>query len=336
MSTALGASFKKSITLVEFADSDDGVPGHVVYYRYTDRVKDYKQEPGHGDDPYFGIPIDLGTFGKKFYSVPSMEVHLGQNTGVFEAPPYSITMPQFPFGTVADPLSTRPDLVGDVDAVPATGFVALATNGEPHSAIKLKVWEIVFDPLVPTTPGAVATLLQHFSGNVLKTTGNYQGKPNNAYFEAYLGKAMLKVPAGIIVNDQCAWTFGEHKTCKIHADLLSETGFLTVISGKTVTIPGLTGGPIGGADKWWHRGFVSYKGRRIGIRDWSPSDPTHFQLLNQPPAAWLGASVTVTPGCDKTITTCRARYHNELNFGGMGHAIPAWNPIYETPGFSPS
>jgi hypothetical protein len=39
--------------------------------------------------------------------------------------------------------------------------------------------------------------------------------------------------------------------------------------------------------------------------------------------------VTFVYGCDKTIESCRDQHSNEANFGGIGYALPAYNPHFE-------
>ncbi|MDR1008006.1 MAG: phage BR0599 family protein [Campylobacteraceae bacterium] len=46
------------------------------------------------------------------------------------------------------------------------------------------------------------------------------------------------------------------------------------------------------------------------------------------PFQTAAGTITVYPGCDKIIDTCRAKYNNERNFGGFPY-IPAKNPMTE-------
>jgi uncharacterized phage protein (TIGR02218 family) len=52
-----------------------------------------------------------------------------------------------------------------------------------------------------------------------------------------------------------------------------------------------------------------------------------FELM--PAAVEVGDTFTITPGCDKTLATCRDRFSNILNFRGHGALIPGRNKIIQ-------
>jgi hypothetical protein len=100
---------------------------------------------------------------------------------------------------------------------------------------------------------------------------------------------------------------------------------MTVVDRRIGTITGLGTH----SDKYWHRGYASRDGIDIGIRDWSSGTPTRFIFVREVPADWVGQSVVVTPGCDKTPGVCNARWSNLARFGGAGIAIPPYHPVFE-------
>jgi hypothetical protein len=142
-------------------------------------------------------------------------------------------------------------------------------------------------------------------------------------------KSRIKVPLGIVASPQCAWTLGD-KTCGVDLAALELTGTVASISGRLVTLTDPADAAIAGQDPgYYHRGVMSRDGLFLGIRGWD--DAYAFQLVREPPAGWVGQTITVVPGCDKTPATCTARFANVGQFGGFGIAIPSYNPITEIP-----
>lgn len=77
----------------------------------------------------------------------------------------------------------------------------------------------------------------------------------------------------------------------------------------------------------FERGYLENDDLRIMIRE--QTSLVEVQLIREPPPEWVpGFKVSVTPGCDKTIETCRAEYDREERFGGNGFAIPRYNPLF--------
>ena len=110
-------------------------------------------------------------------------------------------------------------------------------------------------------------------------------------------------------------------------DLLEESGAVGSITGHEIVITGLQAH----SDGWWNRGFVERDGLQILIREWVSG--TTFTLAKIPPADWDGEDLVVTPGCDKTATDCgSAKWKNQNRFGGIGYALPTYNPTFESPG----
>lgn len=80
------------------------------------------------------------------------------------------------------------------------------------------------------------------------------------------------------------------------------------------------------ADGWWAGGYIS----------WQTDDTTEVRFITDHTgdaltlltAALLpvGATVTVLPGCDHTLSTCDAKFGNAVNYGGQPW-IPVKNPF---------
>lgn len=233
-----------------------------------------------------------------YVGTPAMKITMPENSGTFEERTLKIEMP-------------------------LDSFTDTASNGLPHSPIYITIQEISR----ALSGGPEALSLFAFRGRVVKTVRNPDGRNTRVQFQAQPVKSRLEIPLGIPCNHHCPWTlFG--RGCNLAPQSFNAT--ITAIDGKRITTASsaiTTGHP----DKFWHRGYVELNGTRIDIQNWTLADPTHLYLTKQPPADWIGPTLRFVPGCDKTIETCRSRYNNEEHFGGVGYAIPAYNPILEDP-----
>lgn len=126
--------------------------------------------------------------------------------------------------------------------------------------------------------------------------------------------------AGVICTEQCsAASFGD-KVCG--KTVGSTTGVIDSITGSVVVF---TAVPTG--DDWvYHNGYIEYGGIQIKISYWESGDT--FNLKDIPPLDWIGETVTIVQGCDRTITSCR-RWLNETRFFGLGHSMVDYNAMIE-------
>lgn len=229
-------------------------------------------------------------------SVPAMEVKLPENNGTLEEEHLSITLPR--------------------DA-----FLDRLAGGLAHSPCFVQVWESITDP----DSVLDATELILWYGQVTSTIKHPNGHQNRVEVRSQLQKTRLDIPLGIPANPQCDWTLGKGYC---GATLVQRTG-LTVadISGRVLTVNSLSTTSL--EDRHFHRGYLVFDNLRLSIRDWRIATPTVFLLARQAPSDWLGEEIVAVSGCDKSVETCRRRYDAEEWFMGLGHAIPAYNPIIE-------
>lgn len=202
-------------------------------------------------------------------------------------------------------------------------FLALVSNGEPFPLTSVEIDEVTFEA------GSSDVVALH-RGLLSITRRNYQGRPDLVQLESESWKSRLKAPLGIPITHLCPWRFGG-KGCFLPGGLdpLRETGTIDAIDGATVTISGLA---THTAKRYWHRGYVDVDGLVIDVREWDRDEhPDRFKLVKFAPARWLGATVTVTPGCTKTKSRCAA-WDNLPHFGGIGIKMPNRNPILESGG----
>lgn len=245
---------------------------------------------------YTDFTDELTFGGVTYQSKPAIEVKWPVNKGTFEDAPCKIAIPNDDFTAQIAGITAFPECL-------------------------VTVRELTRDFVGPVSSAALVP----FRGRVTRAYKNYQGRNDKILLECLPIKSRLSFPAGLPANHHCIWTlFG--RGCGLTQ--VSHVGTAASIDGKKLTITGL-GAQTG---KFYHRGFVSKLGLRIGIQNWDAADPTAFYLVRQPPATWVGNTVTVVPGCDKTIETCRARWNNESRFAGIGYAIPAYHPVFEDKG----
>jgi hypothetical protein len=212
-------------------------------------------------------------------------------------------------------------LEADSDAL----TTALAA-GSPHSPILATVYQ-----LVDSVDGMESTTLTLFKGRVVTTVANYRGERDVLALRVASFKHLLQTPMGFQCNPQCLWVFAG-TGCPVDGSGLGQTGTLTIVSRAQVTISGVSATPYDtglSTDRYWHRGYVERDGLRINIREWKNAEATTFHLARVPPASWAGQTVTVFPGCDKSLATCQDRWDAEEGFGGLGFAMPAYKPQFE-------
>lgn len=217
---------------------------------------------------------------------------------------------------------------------PRSVFLDRVSDGMPHAPVYLRLCEYVRDD-----DSGHDVVLTHYTGRLSISARNIEGRQDRVELEFVNFKHRLKVAMGLPANHTCSWTFGDDsaltgvagKNCRVRADLLTQTGTVTVINRKQVTITGLTT-PGGAANvNYWRRGWVSQGHLLIQIRDFSTTAPTTFELVKQPPAEFTTGTVVVSPGCEKLKSVCKDRWNNLSNFMGFGEAIPSRNPTQELP-----
>jgi Phage conserved hypothetical protein BR0599 len=277
---------------------------HCVEFSYDDPINP-PADPTYSRFVDWSSDMPVGPNGQYFYSTPSMAVKISKYSATLNEQPSTVVLP-FVAGTFTD----------------------LCSRGEPFSAIWVSIWEV-------TTPASGDTFgtrfLLVFRGRVSRITQNPSGRHESVEFEITNDKGRMRTPLGLICGHHCVWNF-TGTGCNLSGGLepILQTGLVTAISQRNMTVTGTTPGTAS-PDHYFQRGYVLLNGLYIQIFDWNPAAPTIFIMNRQPPAAWVGQHVTIAPGCDKTIETCRLRWNNEQHFGGIGYAIPAYNPLIDQP-----
>ncbi|CAD7027230.1 beta tubulin [Pseudorhizobium endolithicum] len=129
----------------------------------------------------------------------------------------------------------------------------------------------------------------------------------------------LAQPQGRVYNRRCDAEFGDGR-CRMDLAAWSGAGSIIAVSEPSrVTVSGLAAFAGG----FFRLGVMTLTdGRRLDVeRHELNGDGTADLILWLPPEAPLdvGAAFSITAGCDKSFTTCRVRFNNQLNFRGFPH-----------------
>jgi len=244
--------------------------------------------------------IDIHDGGFLWHSIPSIDVKVPPLSGFLKEKEAEVKLP-----------------VSDT-------FAARIGNGEAHSPIFVEIRERT----VSSDDEDDYRDIYLFRGRVKSALRNPSGRSGQVLVRALNIKSRMEVTFGLFSCPQCLHVFGiggcDPAGTAIDIESLREEATVDAIDGKTLTLSGLSAQD----DRYWHRGFVSFNGLHLLIRDWLSG--TTFEMNREPPAEWLGETVTVTPGCEKTITACRDKWDNEEHFMGFGYAVPNYDPNIES------
>jgi len=197
--------------------------------------------------------------------------------------------------------------------VPALGLAARLAEGERLAEVQVEIRQVD-----PTAPAAAPVL---WLGWVRKAVRNPSGHADRVRLECGGLKSRLDgVLAGLRATSLCGWVLGA-RHCHVDLDALSESATVVAITGATLTVSGLTTTTTG----HWARGYARLGDSRITIRD--DAAGTSIVLDRPPPSDWAGATITLTPGCDKSENQCLNKFNNIARFGGCGARMPLANPL---------
>jgi len=237
-------------------------------------------------------------------SEPRMALSIPENEGTFDKRELRITLPQ-------DIFTTR------------------ASSGVPHSPMYVIIEELTRGLFT----GDQSSQKILYGGRITRTIRNFQGQNGRVAFFSLPIKSRLDVAMGLPCNHQCGWTLF-HGGCGVTP--VSVTGDIDSSDGTEITVTTLGVTTPGGTDAfYWKRGYAVKDGLRIAIRDYNGGVDTSKLYMARPvPIDWVGGlnDIQFVPGCDKTVETCIARWNGEEFFMGLGYAIPAYQPNFETPG----
>lgn len=238
------------------------------------------------------LEIPTGS-GIMYTALPAMDIEIRPQTGGIEDEPALVTVP--------------------LDTEPLASMII-----EPHAEVEVVILEADFADLAPNPTS-------RFIGRIGKTIARRHGRTRLIQFECWGRKAFLdQLSLGIKTTDRCPLIFGD-MTCQ------AVVGFEDVevmsVSRRSLYFVSLPNDDIGGGNGRYTRGHVTFQGLSIGILRHRVGE-ARVVLMKNPPGGWLGQTVRIFEGCDKTIPDCTF-YGREESFLGIGLAMPKYQPILE-------
>lgn len=249
---------------------------------------------------------DYSFEGVDYTSVTAMEIGLPTNNGILDAQPCNIALPLFD------------DFTTDI------------SSGAAYAPVEVRVIEVV------KSEGYSTSYLRTFRGLIVGAKRNVEGRPRFIAISAIPVKARLQTVAmGLQCMHHCINRLGDGR-CGITLLTSPKRDQLTIlaIDGTKVTVDDADV-VAGLEDRFYQRGYMSYGGLEIMVQTWRneiEGTKADFYLMRRPPTSWLGQTVTIYAGCDKTVETCRSRFNNEDHFNGVGYKMPAYHPSFEDGG----
>ena len=208
--------------------------------------------------------------------------------------------------------------------------------GRSHQRVTMRIRQLTWDP----TSLSDNTLTTVWSGEVVASEINPEGKAGAAELTLDPCGGGLDRVITPICSNRCWKRFGDTKNCTVDRDSLAETVRIDLIEGLTVRVTEATA-PTTSPYNRWIGGDMNLGGTLVKIRSWSATNPRVFELSEYPPQEFVDRFdpnvsqnsdlVDIRPGCDRSIQACRG-YGNEINYGGIGIAMPLRNPNIEVGG----
>jgi uncharacterized phage protein (TIGR02218 family) len=112
--------------------------------------------------------------------------------------------------------------------------------------------------------------------------------------------------------------------CRVNPEDYKHEAVITAKTGTTVTVD-----TVGGEDGYYRGGMVIFEINEDGTLEYRMIENNNglvITLLGLSDSLEVGMTVALYPGCDRTPTTCRARFNNIPNYGGY-HFMPGQTPF---------
>jgi uncharacterized phage protein (TIGR02218 family) len=138
----------------------------------------------------------------------------------------------------------------------------------------------------------------------------------------------LQQTIGRLYMMRCDADLGDAR-CGINLAAITQSGTVVSASDRANFIPtALTDATFAGGLVTWTSGLNS--GLAMEVKNWSAS-PTALELfLPMPFNIVAGDGFTISPGCDKNLSTCRDTFNNVVNFRGFPF-IPGRDKVLKYP-----
>jgi len=137
-----------------------------------------------------------------------------------------------------------------------------------------------------------------------------------------LASTFSRVGVRLTWGRQCPYALYDHN-CRVDPLRFAVSGVVvTALDGSSIN----ANLPAGLASDWFSGGYIEFDRNgyteRRGLRE---QDSNTLHLFGGTTGLQVGQSVTLYPGCDRTIATCDSKFANHLNYGGQPH-MPGKSP----------
>ncbi len=139
----------------------------------------------------------------------------------------------------------------------------------------------------------------------------------------------LQMTVGEVYAPDCSADLGDAR-CGIDLAALEESGSVTSVTSDTAFESSLAQatGWYDGGELTWTSGTNG--GQTVAVRHWDEAAGTLSLFLPALYAVDIGDAFTIRPGCDKSFSTCKAKFDNAINFRGFPH-VPGNDQILRYP-----
>ena len=191
-----------------------------------------------------------------------------------------------------------------------------------YDKVKVKVFEIKMDLDAGTVIEGHCILLGRLSiatSDINNQLLSIEVEEEKKYFDKI---------AGVRCTEMCAAAYFGDKICKVVP--YTTTGIVSAITRTSLILTAAPSTTL----YLFNNGYVDYDNLYIKIIYWKSGNI--LSLAEVPPSSWLGATINITEGCDRTLDTCRTKVtpagttSNEERFFGLGYSMVDHNAIYET------
>jgi hypothetical protein len=200
-------------------------------------------------------------------------------------------------------------------------------SGRSHPPVTVEIVEYIISDQTAAGGLEPAEWAYLFCGKLLSVEVNTEGEEGQFKLTCLNPKQRTEKSLDSLALEKCRNDFASGKVCKFVLNNALETGLVTSASGNEMTITSLPSKPPG----YWQDGYVEFGGHRIHIKYWRSGND--FIMTQAVPIYWEEGgsfSVTVAPGCNKSLANCQA-FAQTANFRGIGAAIPEHHPLFEKP-----
>jgi len=252
---------------------------------------------------YTNRDASVNSGGNNYPSFIDMSVEFAKNTAALDA----------------GELETKVRLPVDGDA-----FLTKLGKGHPFPILNMRVRELVEG----VNPGDLSSTLTWVWGLMV---GYVKNRPKRGWMELIVrpDKCEMDTPAGLICLGQCRNTLFTPPCARegVYGPSLNTNKRTALVNSAVFQIMNVNAYTAIAAPKTFQRGYAEFDGARITIADWAPGSPNAFFMAEAVPPTWVGQTVTLVPGCNRSIEACRLQWANEEAFNGAGYVMPNDSPV---------